>query len=78
MMTIFLATSFAGSVSALALGVATVREPILAAILYPAVLLGNWLGTLAFGRVSESAWRIFVGVVLGLAAVAALLKLLQA
>ena len=78
MMTIFLATSLAGCVSAVALGVATPREPLLAAILYPAVLLGNWLGTLAFGRVSENAWRIFTGAVLGLAAVAALLKLLQA
>ena len=78
MMTIFLATSLAGCVSAVALGVATPREPLLAAILYPAVLLGNWLGTLAFGRVSENAWRIFTGLVLGLAAAAALLKLLQA
>ncbi len=78
MMTIFLATSLAGCISAVALGVATLREPLLAAILYPAVLLGNWLGTLAFGRVSENAWRIFTGVVLGLAAAAALLKLLQA
>lgn len=77
MMTIFLATSLAGCLSALALGVATIREPILAAILYPAVLLGNWLGTLAFGRVSDRAWRIFTGVVLGLAAAAALAKLLQ-
>ncbi len=77
MMTIFLATSFAGCVSAVVLGVATTREPILAAILYPAVLLGNWIGTLAFGRVSDSAWRIFTGVVLGIAAAAALLKLLQ-
>ncbi len=78
MMTIFLATSFAGVVSAYALGVATVREPMLAAVLFPAVLLGNWLGTLAFGKVSDAAWRSFTGGVLGLAALAALLKLLQA
>lgn len=78
MLTIFLATSIAGSLSALALGVATIREPILAALLYPAVLLGNWLGTLAFGRVSELAWRSFTGAVLGMAALAALWRLLQA
>ncbi len=78
MMTIFLATSLAGCLSAVALGVATKREPVLAAMLYPAVLLGNWLGTMAFGRVSENAWRIFTGAVLGLSAAAALLKLLQA
>jgi len=78
MMTIFLATSAAGVVSALALGVATWREPAFAAVLFPAVLLGNWLGHLAFGKVSDAAWRTFTGGVLGLSAVAALWKLLQA
>lgn len=78
MMAIFLAASLAGCLSALALGVATWREPLLAAMLYPAVLLGNWLGSLAFGRLSERSWRIFTGTVLGAAALAALLKLLNA
>ena len=77
MMTIFLVTSLVGVLSASALGVATVREPIFAAILFPAVLLGNWLGTKAFGKISDRAWRSFTGLVLGLAAVAAVLKLLQ-
>ena len=77
MMTIFLATSLAGVVSASALGVATLREPTLAAILFPAVLLGNWLGHLAFGKISDKAWRSFTGIVLGLSALAALLKLLH-
>lgn len=78
MMTIFLATSIAGVASAMALGVANWREPVFAGALFPAVLLGNWLGTLAFGKVSDRAWRSFTGGVLGLAAVAALWKLLQA
>jgi len=78
MMTIFLATSLAGVIAASALGVATVREPIFAAVLFPAVLLGNWLGTRAFGTISDTAWRSFTGAVLGLSALAALLKLLQA
>ena len=78
MMTIFLATSLSGVGSSLALRVATWREPLLAGILFPAVLLGNWLGHLAFGKVSESAWRLFTGGVLGLSALAALWKLLQA
>jgi uncharacterized protein len=77
MMTIFMATSIAGVLAASALGVATVREPLLAALLFPAVLLGNWLGNKAFGKVSDKAWRGFTGGVLGLAALAALLKLLQ-
>ena len=78
MMTIFLATSISGVGSSLALRVATWREPLLAFILFPAVLLGNWLGHLAFGKISEAAWRIFTGGVLGLSALAALWKLLQA
>lgn len=75
MMTIFMATSIAGVGSAMALRVATWRELLLAALLFPGVLLGNWLGHKAFGRVSDTAWRIFVGVVLGAAAIAALVRL---
>ncbi|MFO1254718.1 MAG: sulfite exporter TauE/SafE family protein [Sphingomonadaceae bacterium] len=78
MMTIFLVTSLTGVISASALGVATVREPVFAAVLFPAVLVGNWLGSLAFGKISPAAWRSFTGAVLGLSALAALLKLLQA
>lgn len=78
MMTIFMATSIAGVASASLLGVATVREPMLAAILFPAVLLGNWAGNHAFGKVSDAAWRIFTGGVLGVSALAALWRLLQA
>ena len=77
MMSIFLATSFAGVASALALRVATWREPMLAALLFPAVLLGNWLGHKAFGRIGDAAWRTFTGGVLGLAAAAALWRLLH-
>lgn len=77
MMTIFLATSVAGVLSALALGVATWREPTLAALLFPGVLLGNWLGHLAFGKVGDAAWRVFTGGVLGVSALAALWRLLQ-
>lgn len=75
MMGVFLATSIAGVGSALALGVATWREPALATLLFPMVLLGNWLGGLAFGRVSGTAWRLFTGTVLGISVVAALWRL---
>ena len=78
MMTIFLATSVAGVGSAVALRVATWRELLLAALLFPAVLIGNALGNRAFGKVSDTAWRTFVGFVLGAAALAALWRLLQA
>ncbi|MFN9377179.1 MAG: sulfite exporter TauE/SafE family protein [Novosphingobium sp.] len=78
LMTIFLATSVAGVGSAVALRVATWRELLLAALLFPAVLIGNALGNRAFGKVSDTAWRTFVGFVLGAAALAALWRLLQA
>ena len=42
------------------------------------VLLGNWAGNHAFGKVSDAAWRIFTGAVLGVSALAALWRLLQA
>lgn len=77
MMTIFLATSLAGVASALLLRVATWREPVLAGALFPAVLLGNWLGHKAFGRIGDTAWRTFTGAVLGVSALAALWRLVQ-
>ncbi|MFM5931259.1 MAG: sulfite exporter TauE/SafE family protein [Novosphingobium sp.] len=78
MMLIFMATSIAGVLSASALGVATVREPVLALLLFPAVLLGDHWGHRAFGKVSPTVWRSFIGVVLGAAAAGALIKLLNA
>jgi hypothetical protein len=77
MMTIFLATSLAGVGAALGLGLAGWSELRLAAVLFPAVLLGNWLGLKALGRIGENAWRLFAGSVLGIAALAALGRLLQ-
>ena len=44
-------------------------------LLFPLMALGNWLGSLVFGRVSDPVWRAFVGIVLGAAALAALVKL---
>lgn len=78
MMTIFMATSLAAIVSAMALKVATWRACALALLLFPPVLLGDWLGHRAFGRVSDRAWRLFTGCVLGAAAAGALIKLAQA
>ena len=59
----------------MALGRMESRLALLGALLLPVVLIGTWLGRRADGHVSDRAWRIFVGVVLAAAALAALAKL---
>jgi uncharacterized membrane protein YfcA len=76
MMLVFVSASLAGCISAAALGVADARLAGFGLALFPAVLLGNWLGSKSFGKVSETTWRIFAGLVLGAAAFAALWRLL--
>ena len=76
MMLIFTIAAGAGLVSGAALGILAWRLPLLAALLFPAVLLGNWLGDRAAGQIGDALWRAVVGVILGGAALAALLRLL--
>ncbi|MFB0612056.1 sulfite exporter TauE/SafE family protein [Aurantiacibacter poecillastricola] len=75
MIGIFGIAAMAGVGSGAAIGVLEWRIVILGLALFPLVLLGNWLGSLAFGKVEDRTWRIFVGTVLAAAAVAALVKL---
>jgi uncharacterized protein len=75
MMLIFFATAIAGSMSAALFGRIDRATLVLALILFPAVLLGNWLGGLAFGRVPAPLWRAIVALILGIAAVSAVLRL---
>ncbi len=75
MLLIFTIAAFAGLVSGFAIGELEWRLLWLAVLLFPAVLLGNWLGAKAFGKISDTAWRSFVGVVLGAAALAAMVQL---
>ena len=75
MMLIFLATAIAGTLSAWAVGLATQRLVILSAVLFLPMWLGNRLGGLAFGKVPEAAWQGIVAIVLGLAGVAAVMRL---
>ena len=77
MMLVFVSASFAGCLSGLALGVADIRLTGFGLALFPAVLFGNWLGAKSFGKVSDTAWRLFTGLVLGSAAFAALWRLLD-
>lgn len=75
MIGIFGIAAIAGIGSGAAIGVLEWRIVILGLALFPLVLLGNWIGSLAFGKVSDSLWRSFVGIVLGAAALAAFAKL---
>lgn len=75
MIGIFGVAAMAGVTSGAVSGLLEWRIVVLGLALFPLVLLGNWIGSLAFGKVSDGAWRVFVGLVLGAAAVAALVKL---
>lgn len=76
MVGVFGVAAMAGIGSGAAIGVLEWRIVVLGLALFPLVLFGNWAGSLAFGKVSDPVWRGCVGVVLGAAAVAALIKLL--
>ena len=76
MFTVFLLTSIASSAAAFALRLASWRDGALALMLFGPVLVGNWVGSRAFGRVSDAAWRGFVGFVLGLSGLMAVVRLL--
>ena len=75
MIGIFGVAALAGVVSGTAIGVLEWRIVWLGLALFPLVMLGNWIGSLAFGKVSDALWRTSVGVVLAAAAIAALVKL---
>jgi hypothetical protein len=45
-------------------------------LLFPAVLSGNYLGAKAFGKVSDTVWRAFVMLVLGIIAVGTIVPVL--
>jgi uncharacterized protein len=76
MMVIFFATASAGTLSTVLLGLGTERLAWLAVLLFPAVLVGNRLGGLAFGKISPLLWRSGVALLLGMAGLSAVLRLL--
>jgi uncharacterized protein len=77
MMLVFFATAIAGTISSFALGLASWRLVWLSLLLFPPMLLGNWLGAKSFGKVPAPLWRTFVAGVLGLAGVSAVVRLWQ-
>lgn len=56
-------------------GIGGWEEVELALALFPAVLLGDWFGHRAFGRVSKTQWQVATAIVLGGAAIGAWWKL---
>ncbi|KLI64662.1 sulfite exporter TauE/SafE family protein [Aurantiacibacter marinus] len=76
MMLIFTIAPLAGLATGAVMEVLEWQLALFAACLFPAVLLGNWLGNHASGRVSDPAWRSIVGLILAGAAIAACLRLL--
>jgi uncharacterized membrane protein YfcA len=63
--------------SSFALGLASWRLVWLSLLLFPPMLLGNWLGAKSFGKVPAPLWRTFVAAVLGLAGLSAVIRLLN-
>ena len=77
MLMVFFATAIAGSIASFAIGTADLHLLWLSVLFYPALYIGTWLGEMAFGKVSEPVWRTLVGVILGIAGIAAVVRLLS-
>lgn len=75
MLLIFTCAAAAGLVSAGWMGLLRADLMLFALTLLPAVFLGNRIGFGVSGRISDPVWRTVVGVVLGVAALGALLRL---
>jgi uncharacterized protein len=71
MMLVFFATAIAGTASAFSLGAASQRMVLLSVLLFIPMLIGNTLGSRAFGTVSPTVWRTGVAMLLGVAGVSA-------
>lgn len=77
MLLIFFATAIAGTLASMWVGLATWRLFLLAVLLFLPMWLGNRLGGRHFGRVAPHVWQAMVAVVLGVAAVSAVVRLLN-
>jgi hypothetical protein len=76
MLLIFTIAGAAGLASATWLGILRWELGLFALVMLPVIIAGNRLGSAVSGRISDPVWRSCVGLVLGGAAVAALLRLL--
>lgn len=76
MLIVFFATSLASSVAGVGMGMAGMRQGALALALFVPIWLGNRLGSHAFGRISDNAWRWLVALLLGASGTVALVRLI--
>ncbi|HWV61889.1 MAG TPA: sulfite exporter TauE/SafE family protein [Sphingopyxis sp.] len=77
MLMIFFMTAIAGTLASLWLGIATWRLFLMAVLLFLPMWLGNYVGARHFGRVPPHIWQAMVALVLGVAAVSAVVRLLN-
>lgn len=77
MLMIFFMTAIAGTLAALWLGIASWRLLVVSLILFIPMWLGNRVGASHFGRVPPHIWQAMVALVLGVAAVSAVVRLLN-
>ncbi len=76
MLLVFTIAAGAGALSGTALGIMAWPLAALSAALFPAVWIGNALGSRASGTISDPVWRGVVGVILAGAAIAAIVRLI--
>jgi uncharacterized membrane protein YfcA len=76
MMAIFLVLTPLSALFFIALGFGSWRQAGLAAALFPFVLIGDWIGHAAFGRITQRQWQVSTALVLGAATIGAVMKLL--
>lgn len=77
MLLVFFGTAIAGSLAALWVGIATMKLFLIALLLFAPMWVGNYVGARHFGRVAPHVWQAMVAVVLGIAAVSAVVRLLN-
>ena len=77
MLLIFFVTAIAGTLASIWVGLATWKLFLLAVLLFPPMWLGNFFGARHFGRVPPHVWQAMVAIVLGIAAVSAVVRLLN-
>ena len=76
MQLIFTIAACAGLASATWLGILRPELLLFALVMLPMIIAGNRLGARVSGRVSDPAWRVTVGLILGGAAAAAFVRLI--